>query len=570
MSDTIEHQVNADLAEFVADPVSFMNRQPPKRDTQGNPVEGVTLFSAEAIDDLGFIDAHDAQRMHILQPDAGEPGGVSTRAAIGSNDKPADLVDALKYTRLDQMEAAGLMKATLAESPWSDDYWGIYKGILGARYADPNFPESSDWKENSDYIRNHPATTILASGNASKINQLSPAEKYDALVGDSSFSLTMAMWLEGKGYYDKYGSVESWMGICHGWAPAAYMLARPTKSVTLKTPDNVSIKFYPSDIKALGSLLWAKAPSRNRFIGGRCNDKAPPTDPATGRVKSSQCFDTNPGTWHQSMVNQIGAAPRSMVMDVTFDYEVWNQPVYAYKYVYFNPQKMVYASTLAEATVSMAAFTSDKFRSFRGSSAKSVVGVRMDVSYVVETRPSQAETDSPSHDAIQEVTYYYDLELDASNNIIGGEWYTNKHPDFLWTPGKGSHAATSYESQATGSWAQGSAVPSSWRAAAKQASSRQRAPLAAIVEQIISFANGGTQATPHAVGSNVTTEATPAPTPTPPTTPAPPTSTSTSSTPPTSTSNPTTSGTGSSSSSSGTSSSSLPWWRRLLNALFGG
>lgn len=579
MSDNIEQQINADLAEFSADPKTFMNRQPPKKDLAGNPIEGLTLFSQEAIDNQAYVDARDAERMQILQPDAGEPGGVSTRAAIASNDKPVNLVDSLKYTRLDQMEAAGLTKATLAESPWSDDYWAIYKGILGARYADPDFPESSDWKKNADYIRNHPAAAILASGNATKINQLSPSEKYDALIGDSNETLTKAMWLEGKAYYDKYGSVETWMGICHGWAPGAYMLARPTRSVTLKTPNNVSIKFYPSDIKALGSLLWAKVPSRARFIGGRCNDKNPATDPATGRATSSQCFDTNPGSWHQSIVNQIGASKRSKVMDVTFDYEVWNQPVYGYQYRHFNPQSMTYASSLAAATVSMSAFTNDKFRSFRGSQAKAVVGVRMDVSYVVETSPSQRETDSPSHDAIQQVTYYYDLELDAANNITGGEWYTNKHPDFLWTPAKGVNAKTAYEAQATGSWQAGSALPSSWRSAAKQAASKQSAPLAAIVEQIVQFANGGTQATtrsdtPATPEMPVAPAAPAAPTPPPvaPATPTPAPATQPAATTSNTPTSPPAASTGSTSAnSSGTtaSASSLPWWRRLLNALFG-
>ena len=531
MSNTIEQQINADLAAFAKDPKAFMNRPLPKTDAAGNPVEGATLFSQADIDSLEYIEARDTQRLHILQP-----GEVSTRAAIASNDKPANLVDALTYNKLSDMESAKLLKATLAESPWSDDYWGIYKGILGARYADASFPKSSDWKKNYDYVRNAPAATILASGNATKINALSPSEKYDALVGDANESLTKKMWAEGKSYYDQNGSVEGWMGICHGWAPAAYMLARPTKSITLKTPNNVSIKFYPSDIKALASLLWANVMPATKFIGGRCNDKDPVTDAATGRVTSANCFDTNPGAWHLAIVNQIGASKRSTVLDVTFDYEVWNQPLYAYEYRYFNPQTNNYASTLAEATISKAAFTSDKFKTYRSSQSQSMVGIRMDVSYVVETAPTHNETDSPSRDAIQQVTYYYDLELDASNNIIGGEWYTNKHPDFLWTPAKGLHAKTAYEAQATGTWQAGSALPSAWQSAAKSATSQQSAPLAVIVEEMIKLANGTQVAaptptptptprpvpTPSPVPASTPTPApTPAPVPTPTPTPAP-------------------------------------------------
>lgn len=604
MSNSAENQINTDLAAFARDPKAFMNRQPPKFDANGNPIAGHTVFTASDIANQEYITAHDQQRVDIIQPEQDHTGAASThtRAAIASNDKPENLVDSFKYNKLDAMEAAGLTKATLAESPWSDDYWGIYKGILGARYADPNFPASADWKQNYDYIRANPSATILASGNAKKINALSPSEKYDALVGDTNESLTKALWAEGKSYYDANGSVETWMGICHGWAPVAYMLARPTKSVTLKTPNNVAIKFYPSDIKALGSLLWANAASSTKFIGGRCNVSNPPTDTATGRITAADCFDTNPGTWHLAMVNQIGASKRSMVMDVTFDYEVWNQPVYSYQYRYFNPQTMLYSSTIAGATVAASAYTNDKFRKYRSPQAKAMVGVQMTVAYVVETQPSQNETDSPSRDAIQQAVYYYDLELDANNVIIGGEWYTNKHPDFLWTPAKGQRAVTRYDAQATGTWNAASSIPSTWRTAAKSASTNQSAPLATIVENLIKFANSGvslaSEAPAPAAATSTSTPATSNPaTPTNPvsnsssSTPSPSTNTTTTtSTPNTTASTSNTSSGGSSTTTSSTTSgttttnpstttsstttsstsTSTPWWRRIFGGLLGG
>ena len=44
------------------------------------------------------------------------------------------------------------------------------------------------------------------------------------------------------------------MGICHGWAPAAFMVQRPTKMVEVLAADGkTKIKFYPSDIKALAN-----------------------------------------------------------------------------------------------------------------------------------------------------------------------------------------------------------------------------------------------------------------------------------------------------------------------------
>src|SRR6185436_9002354 len=96
-----------------------------------------------------------------------------------------------------------------------------------------------------------------------------------------------------------------------------------------KTP----LLFYPSDLKGLASLLWATTDPPSRGVGGRCEDTNPKKD-RNGRVISPACFDSNPGTWHLAVVNQIGVAKRSMVIDATYDFEVWNQPVYGYRYRY--------------------------------------------------------------------------------------------------------------------------------------------------------------------------------------------------------------------------------------------
>lgn len=132
-------------------------------------------------------------------------------------------------------------------------------------------------------------------------------------------------------------------------------------------------------------------------------------------------------------------------------------------------------------------YSNDKFRQYRSSRTKSIVGVSMRLAYVVETSPNQNTPDSATHDAIQKVDYLYDLELDSSGRIIGGEWYNNAHPDFLWTPPEGERASTSADHLATGSWQQNRPVPQSWMIAAQQASAADGAPLAAIVERLISF-----------------------------------------------------------------------------------
>lgn len=488
-------EVEEYLRQFDANPAKVMNQRVKKYTPSGAMVtKAETAFSNQDVKSGAYVPARDRYRKNFCKTHNGArvclkdvaPG----KAPIAENDDPSALVDnaGAVMRSLTQMEARKLMQAQLAESPWSDDYWGIYKGVAAARYADNTFPADEDWLTNHKYVLDT-ANTLMAifnSANASSIDNLSPAEKYDLLIGDTQGTLTRAMWREGEQYYQNSGKVEAWMGICHGWSQAAYVLPRPAKAIVLFAADGkTKIRFYPADIKALGSLLWANTNSPSKFIGGRCDDKSPKTD-SVGRVISQDCFDTNPGTWHLSVVNQIGIAKRSMVMDATYDYEVWNQPIYAYKYSYFNPQTKTEAASLQAAAVPVEAFTKDKFRKYRSPNARYVVGIAMDVTYVVETNPTHSLTDTEDDDARRVARYMYDLEVDANGNIFGGEWYTNVHPDFLWTPPKGARTASLGDQYITGAWDPKGPVPAQWRNPAIRAAGRGQ-PLAAVVETLFAL-----------------------------------------------------------------------------------
>lgn len=490
MSKELHEQINADLQAFQENPVEFMNRLPAKQEAQ--PIEdsdAAPAFTQEALDRHDYIEARDLFRRQAVDSGQLDEGA---RALFLSNDRADQLTDTFRHSGLTSMENSGLMSARLDESPWSDDYWALYLGVLGKRYADPGFPNSTDWKDNFDYIQSNSAASVLAGGDQTAINNLSPSEKYDILVGDRNYSLTKQMWEEGRRYYERSGHVETWMGICHGWAPAAYMLDRPVNSVTVLAADGrIRLTFYPSDIKALASLLWAKAAPRVKFIGGRCNTKDPQVDPQSGRIIAQDCFDTNPGTWHLAVVNQIGASGRSMVMDATYDYQVWNQPVLGYSYTYFNPASGRATDSLAAATVAKSSFTNDKFAAYRGNQTDSIVGIAMTVEYIVETSPSHYAPDGPHRDRVTRVKYRYDLELDFSGRIIGGEWYQNAHPDFLWTPAQGARALPSWESRNPinpEDWPSGQTIPSNWQQIAAITSEYGKAPMAAVTERLIQLA----------------------------------------------------------------------------------
>ena len=376
------------------------------------------------------------------------------------NDLPEDLLGTDDYVkRLADLPTEGQAN----EVPWSSDYWPLKSGAVAARYMDR---EGSEQRFNSwlDFFNSFQQPREFLNlkrpiATSSTVDFYSPAEKYDILVGDKNFTLTNGLKLVGADYANpKWGKnehgedivvsvekeVEHWMGICHGWAGAAYKISRPTKAIEVTGVNGDKVTFHEDDLKGLAVQKWANSRSESRFVGGRCNvkDTEVEKDEETGAVIDDDCFDTNPGTWHLIATNKLSKG-ESFVVDATYDYEVWNQPAVSYRLVYFNPKTMEAAENLKDATVPYG-FEGDKFHSLREKNWKrantesgkrfrpaAIVGVAMAFSYVVETQPKHGTS---RENAIVTAQYYYDLELDKKGNIVGGEWYQNKHPDFIWDP----------------------------------------------------------------------------------------------------------------------------------------
>jgi hypothetical protein len=507
--------------EFQKDSKSFMDRLPPKL-TSGSTGEALP-FSKSQIDSREFI-----LRKSDIGPQAPQQGVCAKGALKGLCGKNKNSFAAWGWVNTDvenfvnsrdfvhdlaEMDAKNLHTAHLSETPWSSSYWPTARGGIGNRYASGNFYGYA-WKDFYDLVKGPSSLkAIYDSGRSDDIDGLSPSEKYDLLIGQLSTVrrvyengfLTPAMWKEGKRFYDSTGDVESWMGICHGWSPASFMVPRPRKVVATKAADSkTTLRFYPSDLKALTSYLWSLDLVPTHFLGQRCNQKNPDRDPESGRVLDERCFDTNPGIWHLAIVNQIGVAHHSFVMDATYDYEVWNQPVYGYSYNYFNADTGVQEDRIEDAVVKIGDLKNDKFKKFRSPRAVYVVGVVMQVTYVSETRPTHDEIDSPEKDLTTTVSYMYDLELDAAMKIIGGEWYQNAHPDFLWTPAANSHASSYGDAKLTdklnvksadqptaalGGWTPGEPLPAFWREIAVNTAIHYGQPLAGILDALVKEAS---------------------------------------------------------------------------------
>jgi hypothetical protein len=171
----------------------------------------------------------------------------------------------------------------------------------------------------------------------------------------------------------------------------------------------------------------------------------------------------------------MGIHKRSFVLDATYDFEVWNFPMFSYKYRYFNPQTWQESATPEAALVPYSRFTVDKFKEFRNPKTVSVIGIFMDVTLVKEMVPNQRSVDTTP--PTKTLRLVYDLELDSDKNVIGGEWYQNAHPDFIWSYAKNTQAISKEDpALANVRWNKSQPIPEAFTSVAQQ-SSAQGVPL---------------------------------------------------------------------------------------------
>lgn len=348
---------------------------------------------------------------------------------------------------------------------WAGSYWPIHQGLLGLRYADPDFPKSKDFLVNyNDHLLRPPELLVLSG----MINRLSPAEKYDLLVGDSNWTLTKAMWARGQKTLQQYGSVPTWTGICHGWSAAAHMgVKAPRQSVVVTDVTGFyTIEFYKQDIKALMSYLWAESSTASIQAGNRCRQDVVIKDQYQRPVDAS-CLDSNPMSWHLGVTNRIGLYQKSFVMDSTTGSEVWNFAVKGYDYSYFNPRTFITTHSIKAAIEPIENMTADKYKIYRSPRAKYIVGVVMDAFIPSLVTPAVNEG---RNDRTKSYNFVYDLELDENYNIIGGEWHSHARPDFIWSYGATARAMTTEDTTLSESWDLDNRLPDSYATRAKEAS----------------------------------------------------------------------------------------------------
>ncbi|MCE3010580.1 MAG: peptidase [Proteobacteria bacterium] len=466
-----QQRIHQFFSAFDADSEKTMKALPKKYDAQGKRVLHQTLFSQKAIRDGSYIETKNRSRPR-----------KTGQTFSGADEYNAldELLLTSKLVNVADLEARSPLEGKAKVQPWSADYWPTYKGGIANRYLDQSFPSSLRWKDYSEFFNDSLKHDFESEA---RLDHLSPAEKYDLLVGDDQRGLTKWSIQNSAESVDEKGNIETWFGLCHGWAAASFMNVRPRKLIEVRLPSGQLLPFYPDDLKALSTIAWGNGRFAKRFLGGRCDEKNPKVD-ENGRVVSDVCLDTNPATWHVTMLNRVGIDGKPFVMDAVYDYEVWNHPIVSYTVKYFNPNTRKEGS-LNETMIPLSKYRTDKFKKYRAPQATSVVGVLMDVTYITEIAASEKKFDEESHDQKTTVEYVYDLEIDAEGKVIGGEWYQNAHPDFLWSPEEKAKIQNRLDPQIP--WTIDQALTNTQKSAAVR-SSMNGLPLMSIVDGLINGA----------------------------------------------------------------------------------
>lgn len=421
----------------------------------------------------------------------------------GSRDKLQDFVSRIDVlTNARAIGAKNLNSAKLAKRPWSSTFWPDLLGSVNWRYTVDSTSDASynlhmilgGWGagkgrilNNSTFMSNASKHRDIMSYSQEELDAMSPGEKYDIVMGDHVNYTFFNKVISRIDQLERLDLLATWAGVCHGWAPASLTMDRPDHGVVMASPSGRVIRFWPDDIKALASFAWGTAfggdaQDKTKVEGWQCQTGA--TTNKWGRLLDPRCADVNPAFFHLVAINQIGLNQRGFVMDRNYRAEVQNQPTFAYQFKYFKVTDRHPTAGLSfdGAKVLRASASWDPYKEFRSKKSVALVGVEATLWYGHEEyHPSHASwTDNASKDQTKTLTIRYDLELDANDEIVGGEWreYDNagrptlaqqvayQHPDIMWLVPPGLKPQSPGDADITSAWDGTGTAPADWRTAA--------------------------------------------------------------------------------------------------------
>ena len=279
---------------------------------------------------------------------------------------------------------------------WSDTYWPSRFGGAAWRWQISQQPGVHPEADPHNYRTSTAAEVEQMSDD--QLNQLSPAEKLDIAMGNFNYPTVTRERARTS------PDLPKWHGLCHAVAAVTSRYQEPQNNnvvVTLPSGQQRNLMFWASDTKALLALAADKSIASGVGLGKTCTAALQAT---------SACWDTNPASFYIVLGNRIGNLKLPLIMDVDPGVEVWNTVIKDYSAVVTDKDGI--NPNAAQGTVRE-------------------VHVDMKVRHTLGAKPTRSAVGV----LLKTENYEFTLELDGSDNIIGGEWISTNRPDSLWVTG---------------------------------------------------------------------------------------------------------------------------------------
>ena len=155
-------------------------------------------------------------------------------------------------------------------------------------------------------------------------NEASPLGKYDQLM--RALNKPDKSRRQEESFYKGF-SPASWEGLCDAWAVASVVTKEPLEKKTV-----MGVDFSIADLKALLTFSHLKYPYKQYGITYR------------GNAETDGTFqDIKPEAFHQIVVSVLSKHKRAVVIDDMAGIEIWNKPLYRYRWKVIKDPENEYA-----------------------------------------------------------------------------------------------------------------------------------------------------------------------------------------------------------------------------------
>jgi len=193
-----------------------------------------------------------------------------------------------------------------------------------------------------------------------------------------------------------------WGGNCHGYTASSMNYTEPQEriidGVLFTQPEIKSLmNYYYDDI--MGGLI-------TDIIGSRCKSvsQLSYTESILNQIYNVElCRGMNPASLHISLKRLVGNHREPFGMDMDNSDHVWNVPVVGY-----TSRTLDYHND-------------------------NIYHIKTEIIYLdYQTPDEDTDTMGRSGQKFGKMIIEYTLHIDDNGKIIGGDWISNKYPDFIW------------------------------------------------------------------------------------------------------------------------------------------